>query len=60
MGAWIFGVVLGFLSLLGLFIAGRAHDAAFELFGFALFAFGVLMIFGLIARYTGHPRGDRH
>jgi len=58
MGTWIFGAVMGVLSFVGLFIASRAHDQMLYLFGLLLFVFGVLLIFGLIARHTGHPKNQ--
>lgn len=60
MGVWIFGAVMGLLSFLGLFIASRAHDAPLYWAGLAFFAFGVLFIFGLIARHTGKPHKNEH
>ena len=56
MGAWIFGVVMALLSLVGLFIASRAHDAMMYAVGFLLTAFGLAFIFWLIAKNTGHPK----
>jgi hypothetical protein len=49
---------MGLLSLLGLVLAAAAQDSAFAAFGFALFLFGILFIFGLIGKYVG--RGDQH
>ena len=56
-GIWIAGFLMGLLSLLGLVLASAARDATFYAFGFALFLFGVLFIFGLIGKYVGH--GDQ-
>ncbi len=53
MGSWILGTFMGLLSLFGLFVASRAADAMFGLFGWLLFLFGVVMIFALIAQNTG-------
>jgi hypothetical protein len=53
MGNWIYGGLLGLLAFLGLLLASRAQDAAFEWTGLALFAFAVLLIFGLVHRNTG-------
>jgi hypothetical protein len=50
---------MGVLSLVGLFLASRAEDQMFYLFGIALFVFGVFVIFGLIHKSTGHPPGRR-
>mgnify|MGYP000526492068 CR=1 FL=1 len=62
MGEWIFGVVMALLSIVGLFMASRAHDAVLESAGFLLTAFGLAFIFWLIARNTGHPahRSEQH
>ena len=49
---WIGGALLALLALFGLFIASRAVDGSFHLFGLALFLFGILCLFGLIARAT--------
>lgn len=58
-GPWLLGIVLGVISLLGLFLASNAIDAVFYTVGLIFFLFGVLMIFGLIARYTGHTDTGR-
>ena len=52
-GPWLLGVVMGVISLLGLFLASAASDAMFYAAGLIFFLFGVLMIFGLIARHVG-------
>jgi hypothetical protein len=49
---WVSGTLLVLLALFGLFIASRAADGPFLVFGLALFLFGILCIFGLIARAT--------
>lgn len=51
--AWILGIVMGVVSLIGLGIAGRAEDPTFYLTGLGLFVLGVLFNFGLIHRYVG-------
>ena len=53
MHAWILGIVMGLVSLIGLGIASRAEDASFYLTGLGLFVLGVLFIFGLIYRCVG-------
>ena len=53
MGTWIVGAVMGVVALLGLFLASRAHDDMFGYFGLAVFAFGVLFIFGMVLRGDG-------
>lgn len=52
--AWITGALMGLISLFGLILARLAVDGAFHFFGVLLFLFGVLMIFGLIAKTVGH------
>jgi len=59
MGSWIFGVAMALLSLIGLFIASRAHDQMLSTVGFLLVAFGLAFIFWLIAKNTGHPHGPQ-
>jgi hypothetical protein len=53
---WISGTLLALLALFGLFVASRAADGPFHLFGLVLSLFGVLAVFGLIARATRTPR----
>ena len=60
MGSWIFGVVMALLSMVGLFIASRAHDGMLSVVGFLLTAFGLAFIFWLIAKNTGHAHGQPH
>ena len=62
MGEWIFGVVMALLSMIGLFMASRAHDGVLEWAGYLLTAFGLAFVFWLIARNTGHPahHGEQH
>ncbi len=50
MSQWIVGIVAGLFGLLGLFLASHAVDDGMSVFGFALFAFGVLMVFWLIKK----------
>ena len=59
MGNWVFGVVMALLSMVGLFIASRAHDQMLSVVGFLLVAFGLAFIFWLIAKNTGHPHGQQ-
>ena len=58
MSSFVTGAIMGVLSLFGLFLASRAGDGMFYLFGLLLFAFGLLFIFGLIHRHTGQPTSD--
>lgn len=57
MGPWIFGTVMGLLSLVGLFMASYATDGVFYGTGLGIFLFGVLVIGWLIRRGT-KPRGE--
>ena len=52
---WIGGALMALLALFGLSLTARAVDGPFQLFGLALFLFGLLVIFGLITRAT-RPR----
>ncbi len=52
-GPWIVGVVMAFLSLLGLIMANGATDGGFYAVGLVFFVFGLLFIFGLIRTYVG-------
>lgn len=60
MGDWVFGAIMGLVSLIGLFMASRAVDGMFYTAGLLLFLFGVLFIFTLIHRNTGHPPEEGH
>lgn len=51
-GAWILGVIMGFLALLGLVMANTAVDPIFYGTGLALTVFGVAFIFVLIKQNT--------
>jgi hypothetical protein len=59
MAQWIFAVLMGLLSVLGLLVASRAHDPMLHFAGLLFFAFGVGFIFWLIAKSTGQPSGRR-
>ena len=48
MSYWIAGAVSGLFGLLGLFLASRAVDDGMYVFGFALLAFGILMVFSMM------------
>jgi hypothetical protein len=48
MSNWFVGIVSGLFGLLGIFLASRAVDVGMHVFGLALFAFGVLMVFWLM------------
>jgi hypothetical protein len=60
MGTWVLSAAVGVLSLVGLFVASRAHDGALYWAGLAVFAAGVAVIFWLIAKHTGHQRQHDH
>lgn len=47
-GSVIMSIFAGFLGLFGLFLASRAVDTGFYLFGLALAAFAVIYIFTMI------------
>ena len=51
--SWLLGGMMALLSLCGLFLASAAADHVFYATGLALFAFGVLFIFGLIHKHVG-------
>ena len=56
MASYVFGVIMGLLSLLGLTLAARAHDAHIAIFGWGLCLFGIVVIMSLIHKATepGH------
>jgi hypothetical protein len=59
-GSFIIGTIMGVISLVGLFLASRAVDGMFYVFGLLLFLFGLVFIFTLIHRHTGQPKGAAH
>ena len=48
MSHWIMGIMSGLFALIGLFMAGGAHDKGILLFGLALFVAGVLFAWWMI------------
>ena len=50
---WIWGAFGGLIGLVGLFMAARGHDLAFEFAGYLLMLFSILFIFTLIRHYVG-------
>lgn len=48
LGIWLAGGIFSILALAGLAFAGNAHNGGFELFGFVVMAFGILMLVRLI------------
>ncbi len=55
MDKFIFGAVMGVLSLLGLVMASRAEDSIFYATGLVFFVFGVATISWLIHKSTEPP-----
>ena len=51
--AWVLGVIMGLLALLGLAMASAAVDGIFYATGLVLCLFGVLFVFFLIKKNTG-------
>jgi len=51
--AWILGVIMGLLALVGLVMASGAVDSIFYGTGLALTVFGTLFVFALIRQSTG-------
>lgn len=52
--AWILGIVMAALVLLGLIIASHAADLIMYYVGLGLCLFGVLFNYGMISRHSGH------
>jgi hypothetical protein len=52
-GAWVLGIIMGLVALLGLIMASAAVDPIFYATGLALSVFGVLFVFVLIKQNTG-------
>ena len=55
MNSWIMGVTAAVVSLVGLFLASRAHEGTFYYVGLAVAALGIAFIFVLITRGTRPP-----
>lgn len=53
-GGVIYAVIMGVVSILGLFMASRAVDGTFYWVGFLLFFFGLFAIFRMIGKWTDH------
>ena len=51
--AWILGVIMGLLVILGLIIASHAADPIMYYVGLGFCLFGVLFNYSLIARHSG-------
>lgn len=52
-GAWVLGIIMGLLALLGIIMASAAVDPIFHATGLALSAFGISFVFILIKQNTG-------
>ena len=52
-GRWVFGTVMGLLSLIGLFVASKSTDGTMYYVGLLFFIFGVMFIFALIGKSVG-------
>lgn len=52
--AWILGILMAALVLLGLIIASHAVDPIMYYVGLGFCLFGVLFNYGMIARHSGH------
>jgi hypothetical protein len=48
--AWIFGVLMALLGVLGLIMAGGARDSEILVFGVSLVGFSIAFIAGLLRR----------
>ena len=48
MSHWVMGIMSGLFALIGLLMAGGAHDGGILLFGLALFVAGVLFAWWMI------------
>ncbi len=57
-GAWILGIIMGLLALVGLVMASQAVDGMFYFTGLLFFLFGVLFNFFLIGKTVGRPPGE--
>lgn len=51
--AWVLGIAMALLVLLGLIIASRAADSVMYYVGLGFCFFGVLFNYGMISRNTG-------
>ena len=52
--AWILGIVMAALVLLGLVMASHAADPFMYYIGLGFCLFGVLFNYGMISRHSGH------
>ena len=52
-GAWVLGVIMGVLALLGLIYASATHDGAMYVVGLIVFIVNTISIFIVIGRCVG-------
>ena len=52
-GAWVLGIFMGVLGLLGLVVASATHDNGLYVIGLLVFFGNILCIFILIGRFVG-------
>lgn len=55
--AWIMGIAMTVVALVGLVIAGNATDTVMYYAGLGFCLFGVLFNYGMVARHAGKPKG---
>jgi hypothetical protein len=58
MSYWVVGAVSGLFGLLGLFLASRSVDDGMYVFGFALFGFGIVMVFSMMKQAFDACEGE--
>ena len=59
MKTWLAGAGIGVLSMMFLLGASRTSEPAYARMGIFLFLLGVVAIFVLIHKHTGHPHDQR-
>jgi len=52
-GAWVLGILMGVLGVLGLVAASATHDGPVYVIGLVVFLINTVSIFILIGRYVG-------
>ncbi|HLI14364.1 MAG TPA: DUF1328 domain-containing protein [Alphaproteobacteria bacterium] len=55
--SFVMSIVAGLIGLTGLFLASRATDIGFYIFGLSLAAFGIVYVFTTIKRLYDSNRG---
>ena len=53
MMTWLLGITMTLLALLGLTLSANAVDATMSWVGLFLCGFGILFVYGMIARHSG-------